>query len=405
VTRAGPHRRPSYRDLLAIANLPALLLAAALSRLAARMLSLAIVLYALARFGSPALAGWLSCAMIAPGLAATPLSGALLDRIGAIRAIAIDMAASAVIILVLVAADRIGWATPAVLLTLVALLSLTIPLGTAGIRTLLPRLVPEAARDRANALDTAIFAATDVIGPALAGLLTGALAPTAALTLIALAYGAGAGCVLRIRVPHGRAGRGSLLGEARAGLRLVLREPTIRALGLSYSCYVATWGMLLVAVPVYATGRFGAGGDLAAGLLFAAAGLAGGIGALVAGQLRTAGRERAVMAFGMIATALAAWPIAALGLPGLVVGLIIVGIAAGPIDVGLLTLRQRRTDPASLGRVLAVSFGLNSLGLPAGAALAGMLVAWSPAATLAAAALAAATGALASRLIPAQETR
>lgn len=59
------------------------------------MFVLTLVLYALARFGSPTLAGWLSFAAVAPGLAASPLAGALIDRFGAARAIAWDMLASA----------------------------------------------------------------------------------------------------------------------------------------------------------------------------------------------------------------------------------------------------------------------------------------------------------------------
>jgi predicted MFS family arabinose efflux permease len=97
------------------------------------------------------------------------------------------------------------------------------------------------------------------------------------------------------------------------------------------------------------------------------------------------------MALGMVATALAAWPIASeFGIVGLVLGLLVVGGAAGPIDVGLLTLRQRRTDPAQLGRVLSVSISLNIAGFPIGSALAGILIAWSLPATVALAGLASA---------------
>ena len=59
---------------------------------------------------------------------------------------------------------------------------------------------------------------------------------------------------------------------------------------------------------------------------------------------------------------------------GLAMGLMLIALAAGPIDVGLLTLRQRRTDPAELGRVLSVSMSLNLAGIPLGSALAGMLM-------------------------------
>jgi predicted MFS family arabinose efflux permease len=88
------------------------------------------------------------------------------------------------------------------------------------------------------------------------------------------------------------------------------------------------------------------------------------------------------------------------GLIGLVVGMMLVGAAAGPIDVGVLTLRQRRTDPAELGRVLSVSMSLNMSGSPLGSALAGVLVTWSLSATFAVAALASALAAAAVALIP-----
>jgi predicted MFS family arabinose efflux permease len=139
----------------------------------------------------------------------------------------------------------------------------------------------------------------------------------------------------------------------------------------------------------------------AAGLLWAGVGIAGGMGALVAGQLRTAGRERLVMAWGMALTALAAWPLsAAFGTPGLITGLLLAGLVAGPIDVGLLTLRQRRTDPGQFGRVLSVSISLNIAGFPVGAALGGILVERSPQMAFAAAGLAAVLAAAAIRMIP-----
>ena len=84
--------------------------------------------------------------------------------------------------------------------------------------------------------------------------------------------------------------------------------------------------------------------------------------------------------------------------------MLLTGLTAGPINVSLLTLRQRRIDPGDLGRVLAVSMSLNMLGLPIGTALGGALVAWSPRAALLAAALANLLGALATYLlIPAKD--
>ena len=50
------------------------------------------------------------------------------------------------------------------------------------------------------------------------------------------------------------------------------------------------------------------------------------------------------------------------------------GLANGPLDIALFTLRQRRTDPAWMGRAFTVSMNLNFSGFPIGAAVAGVLV-------------------------------
>ena len=397
----------SYRRLLGIPDVRALLLATLLSRLAGRMFALAIVLYALTKTGSPVMAGWLAFAAMAPGLAISPLAGALIDRVGSVWAITVDMAASAACVAALIAADRMGWASAPVLLTLTGLFSLSSPLSMAGIRALLPRLVPATALDRANALDTAIHGLTDIVGPATAGAMVGYGGPTLALGTIAIGFAAAALCIARLRQPRGRFPRaGPLLSQAWSGLLRVVRQPTLRGLAVAYSLNEISWGILLVAVPVFAARQFAGGaGAAVAGLLWAALGLVGATTALIAGHRRTAGRERQVMALGMLATAIASWPIAAeFGLIGLVLGMMLVGAAAGPIDVGALTLRQRRTDPEELGRVLSVSMSLNMSGGPLGSAIAGALVTWSLPATFAVAALASVLAAAAAvALIPGGE--
>jgi MFS family permease len=367
------------------------------------MFSLAIVLYALERFHSPALAGWLSFAAVAPGLVVSPVAGTLLDRIGPVFAIAVDMAASAGLMLALIATDWSGLANPAVLLALVAVYSLTNPLSRAGVRTLLPRLVPSDALDRANALDTAIYAAIDVVGPGVAGVLIGFGGSLPALIVIALTFGVAAVFTARIHyLSPPPAVRIPFLRETWDGLAAVVRQPTLRGLAISYSLYQVTWGVLVVAVPVFALRTFAA--DMASsmtGILWAASGVAGGIGALITGHVRTMGRERAAMALGMIATALACWPLSSeFGIAGLLLGLMIVSAAGGPVDVGLLTLRQRRTDPAQLGRVLSVSMSLNVVGFPLGSALAGLVVTQSLSATFALAAAASLLGTVAVLGIP-----
>ncbi|MBS0221705.1 MAG: MFS transporter [Proteobacteria bacterium] len=399
-----------YRMLLRLDHVPQLFWAACLSRLAARMFALAIVLYALARFQSPAIAGWVSFAALAPGLAISPLAGAILDRVGAARAIVVDMAVNGVLLLALALG---GWANlismPA-LLAIVALQSLTSPLSAAGIRVLIPQLVPAAELDRANALDTASFALMDVAGPALAGLLMAFAGPhITMLTIALLSLAASLSLIPLMR--HGSTDRStpapSLLRQAAVGLAYVMKNPSLRGLAVSYSLYQVSWGVLAVAVPVVMIDLLGAGSasESAVGLLWAAAGVAGGLGALYAGHARTDGRERRFLIGGILATALAIAAVALMpNMAGLAIGLVLVGLFAGPVDIAVLSLRQRRTDPGQLGRVMAVSMSLNISGLPVGSALGGMLIGTSPMLALVAAAIASALAALAAwQMIPAYQ--
>ena len=67
------------------------------------------------------------------------------------------------------------------------------------------------------------------------------------------------------------------------------------------------------------------------------------------------------------------------------VAMLVLGIATGPFDVVLFTMRQRRTDPAWLGRAFAVSMSLNFIGFPVGTAIGGAIAAGSVEAVFAAA--------------------
>ena len=112
----------------------------------------------------------------------------------------------------------------------------------------------------------------------------------------------------------------------------------------------------------------------AVGALWSVAGVASVIAGLFAGRINTEGRERHIIvaglglsAFGCLLTLIQA-PVA------LVMAMALFGLAAGPMDIGLFALRQRRTDPRWFGRVFAISMSLNFAGMPVGSALAGPVV-------------------------------
>jgi predicted MFS family arabinose efflux permease len=369
------------------------------------MFDLAIILYTLRRFGSPALTGWVAFAAFGPGLIASPFAGALLDRLRAPLAIIVDMLITAGLLLALIFVDQAGQLGPASLIVLVTMCSLTSPLGASGIRVLVPRLVPADGLERANALDTGSYALIEVVGPALAGGLFGFAGPAATMMVIVIFYALAATSLIPIlraaKTPTARRPT-TLIGEAVAGLAHIARHPTLRGLAIAYSIYQMSWGVLLVVVPVAVIHALGptANADLTVGALWAACGLAGGLGALLAGQVRSIGRERQMIGFSIAAMAVAIYPLAAsLGLYGLAAGIMIMGFLEGPADVGLLTLRQRRTAPEWLGRVLTVSMSLNVSGLPLGSAIGGSLVSYSVDAALIFAAMASVIAAIATFLL------
>jgi MFS family permease len=383
-------RPPSYRVLLSQRDVGRLLLSASLARLAERILTLVLVLYALARFHSPLLAGWIGFLASAPGLLVSPLAGVVLDRVGSAVAIAVDMALSAACVFAVAMLAVAGTDTAWSLSLLVALLSLTKPLSYAGVRSLLPTLVTPEAFDHANALDSTIQAVVEVVGPALGGALFGLAGAVAAFSITVTLYAAASIIVLRAanRSTRPTSRRPGILLDAAAGVVYVLRHRSLRALALTYACYQVSWGILLVAVPVAVTRALGGThGDVAVGILWAMSGLAGGIGALATGHLGAIDRERRIVVFGILGTAIAIYPLStSFGFAGLATGLALLGFFSGPIDVAVLTLRQRRTEPAWLGRAIAVSMSLNMSGLPLGSALGGILSGWSTAAAFAAAA-------------------
>ncbi|TME89668.1 MAG: hypothetical protein E6I43_00270, partial [Chloroflexi bacterium] len=82
--------RTTYRDLFRIRSFPRLATSVMLARTASQMMLLTLVLFVLQRFHSPSLAGVTVFLSIAPGVALSPIAGALLERHGRVRLITLD---------------------------------------------------------------------------------------------------------------------------------------------------------------------------------------------------------------------------------------------------------------------------------------------------------------------------
>jgi MFS family permease len=380
-----PRTERSYRALLRVPGLTRILVSMQLSRIAQSMVGVALVLFTLGEYRSPALTGAVTFASVFPGLVVAPVAGALLDRHGRTRLVVLDYVV-ALLAMALIGGLALAHALPvALLLAITVVSSLTAILSHTGLRSLFPLLVPPRLWERVNAIDSNGYLVATILGPPIAAGLVSIVGGPTTLILIGLVYGAAAIAMIGAPDPESaHASTGRLLVDAWDGVRYTWRNRTLRGLGFAISMLNLSGGMVTIVVPIIVIDRLRAG-EVAVGLVFAASGVAGMITALIAGRLDTRGREwnLLVLPMGGIAIAdlfLLGGAHATDALTGLLLvgfGLALGGALNGPMDIGLFTIRQRRTDPAWMGRAFAVSMAFNFVGYPIGAAIAGALAAVS----------------------------
>lgn len=343
------------------------------------MLTVGLILFVLARFHSPQLAGATAFLAIFPGLVVSPVAGALLDRYGRARLILLDYLIGASTLALIGLLSALHVLAPATLLVITTVSSLTNPLSNAGMRSLFPIIAPRHLWERANALDSSGFVISSLVGAPLAGGLVTWPGPEWALAATAAVFVLAALAVLGVHDPSSRTTtETSIFKDALAGLLYVVRvNKTLRGLALTLGTYNLSWGMLEIALPVLVLTRLHQPAAVV-GLLWGGLGVAGLVSALFAGRLQSRGRERGIM---LAAIVVGTFALALLPFAGSVyvaaASVILIGFSNGPFDIALFTLRQRVTDPAWFGRAFAVSMSLNFVGTPLGSALAGPVIGWS----------------------------
>lgn len=374
----------SYRALLQVPGIGRILLSMQLGRIAGSMISVAFVLFTLQTYRSPALTGLVTFASVFPGLVVSPIAGALLDRHGRVRLIALDYVVE-MCALVLVGVLSLAGLLPAWLLVLIATVaSLTGILSHTGLRSLFPLIVPRHLWERVNALDSNGYVVATILGPPIAAALVALIGPQETMILIGVVFGAAALILVGVREPVTKVqSTGRLLVDAWLGLRYVWGNRTLRGLGFSVSVLNLAGGMATIAIPLILLDELGFG-PTTVGLAFAVSGVTGMISAFLFGRMDTRGREWPMLWLPMLAlTGSVALLLPAAGFFGPVAPLaglalvaasqLLFGFLNGPLDIAMFTVRQRRTDPAWLGRAFAVSMAFNFMGFPIGAALAGAL--------------------------------
>ena len=266
------------------------------------------------------------------------------------------------------------------LIALVVLYGTGQALFAPSFQAILPEVVPPGSLVQANSLQQLSDPlAYRLAGPALGGVVIGALGTGEAFLIDTLTYVVSIACVAAMRpLPRAVPEEGpSVRSEVREGLEFVRSQTWLWATLAAAAVTLLLWiGPLEVLLPYVVKNEYGGGAE-GLGLIFAAIG-AGAIGsALVVGQRGLARRHVLWMYLGWGASTLA---LAGYGIVSEVWAAMVIGFAAG-IGEGLgnitwVTLMHRHVPGRLLGRVSSLDW-MVSIGLvPVSFALAGPIGEW-----------------------------
>jgi MFS family permease len=364
----------SYRAVLRDRTYTLLTVSTAAGRFAGVMFDIAVVIFIVQDLGQPAVAGLVVLLANLPGLILSPVSGSFLQGRDLTRWMAVDFAVKAAATLGIAFAPSQGAGSVWLLCALALLSSLTSAFGNVALRSYIALALRPELRGPANGLDSVLSGIAAMAGPAAAGVAAAvvggreSVAVVGVLYLVAALVGVVSGRTLLEGGGDGIRARG--LVEA---VRTIAVEPTLRGLTGVYFLYQAAIGVLVVALPQLVTTSFGLDTSWT-GASWSVAGSVGIVAALLAGRWIAPGLERrylfvgtvtaSVAIAGLFADATAWW---------LVAVFVLIGASVGPMDVGLLTLRQTALPEGRATVTLAVSASLNMSGYPAGAMVGGLL--------------------------------
>jgi MFS family permease len=362
--------RTQYIALLRRPRYPSFVLTVSLSRMTGAMFITSGVLLVLGRTGSAGLAGLTAAASTLPGALSGPVLGAWLDVARRRRVLIVAdqlLSVIALLAILVLAGHAPNWTVPAA----AVLYGITRPFSTGSFVSALAEVAGDDLLDRASALEATSLNLGIVVGPALAGVLVGAIgAPAvveiqAALTVLV--------AVLIAANPVFEA-RPATLAES---MRQALREGTRALVGhrllrnISAASVLAnfSWGLMTITFPLYAVQYLHAGTN-ASGYLWAAVALGSIIGTfLLAG---TPSSRRVAGSYAVLGLSALLWPLAETLLVGFLL-ITLTGIIEGPAYSGTIALRQRHVPAAVRGQVFNTlgSFSLGAISL--GAAVGGLV--------------------------------
>ncbi len=367
---AATRTPPSYRRLLVRPGYPGFVLTVSLSRVSATMFNTAGVLLVLVRTHSAALAGLTAAATVIPGAVSGPVLGAWLDVARRRRLLVVgDQLLSVVglVAMLALAGHAPNWTVPVV----AVLYSVTRPFSSGSFASALAELAGPELLDAASAVEATSLNLAVVIGPVLAGALSGVIGPAATvevqvtLTLVVavlIAINPAFEARPAVRVASLRAAVG-------AGLAVVVRHPVLRATTISSTAAAFGWGLMLVGFPLYAVRTLHAPAH-ASGYLWAA--VAGGSIIGTFGFRRRPSLIRSAASYAAVGLSALLWLLAGSLLAGVAL-ITLSGVLEGPAYSGAIALRQRTAPPAVRAQVMTTLTSLSGVALSVGGAVGGLV--------------------------------
>jgi MFS family permease len=339
--------------------------------------SIAVVMFSFEKGGATAvglvgLLRWLAAGLV------SPFAALLADRYER-RAVMVASDLLRAVLIAGAAAAVLADASAYVVYVLAALVSIAGTPFRPAEAALTPQLVrtPEEL-GAANVVASAIESTGIFVGPALGGLLLAWTSVSTAFLVTAVGVAISAVLILRIR-PAGRPegegeGLDTIRDELLEGFRAIFKRRSVALLVGLFAAQTFVDGLLSVLIAVVALDYL-SGGASTVGWLNAASGIGGLVGAGLAGVLVGRGKLAAdfglgVVLFGLPLALLASWKSEGLALV-LLAG---VGVGNTLADVSGMTLLQRVTPPAVVGRVFGVLESVLLLTVALGAATAPVLV-------------------------------
>lgn len=255
--------------------------------------------------------------------------------------------------------------------------------GFAASQSFLPSLVPRERLLRANAQLDQGEAATQTLGPSLAGLIVRWIGAPFALLIDVITYLVEALLIAGIRIEEQPARRQSkVLSDIREGLRATYRHPVLLPLSLSTHIWFIANAASLTVISLVVLRTLDLGAAIF-GLLLSVVGAATLIGAFFAerggvrlGEGGAITLSRIIYPFAWIAVAIASSLGGIGGVIILFIALAVSGFAMGFENASEMSYRQQAVPDGLLGRVNATGRSVNRTAGALGAICGGVLAAW-----------------------------